>query len=61
MLAGWIASGRIRNSPALIHSRAIASRSCCDGEHPRLAAARLPARGPVGSLGSCGCSLHGGE
>ena len=30
MLAGWIASGRMRKSPAVIHSASIASRSSCE-------------------------------
>ena len=36
MLAGWIASGRIRYSPELTHSRSIASARACDGKTPAL-------------------------
>ncbi len=42
MLAGWIASGRIRKSPAVIHSRSIASRSSCEAStRPGVAVARV--------------------
>ena len=38
MLAGWIASGRIRYSPELIHSASIAWLSSCEGSTPAAAA-----------------------
>ena len=44
MLAGCTASGRIRKSPALIHSRSIAARSSCEAStRPLPAPAGMPA------------------
>ena len=40
MLAGWIASGRMRYSPELTHSRSIASASACEGKTPAPGARR---------------------
>ena len=56
MLAGWIASGRMRKSPAVIHSRVDRLAQLLRGEHPAAAraagsaSARRRSRLSAGSL-----------
>ena len=57
MLAGWIASGRMRKSPAVIHSLSIASRSCCEAStRPSPRAPAGPGSGAVSAV-ALGVSL----